>query len=78
MEVFRGFHARACGEFVIENDCPPPAFDAPYGTYRCMEEMRALIAWLRSKGVQGHRPSHQLRKEFGSLINARFGLDRCP
>ena len=74
MEVFRGFYAQRKGEFVIESDSTPPPFDAPYGTYRCQDHMRALLGWLRSKGVVSKTPLHSLRKEFGSLIHARFGL----
>ena len=74
MELFRGYHARRKSEFVIESDSPPPPFDAPYGVYRCMNEMRALLAWLRSKGVVSKTPLHTLRKEFGSQIHARYGL----
>ena len=74
MEVFRGYHARRKNDFVIESDWPALPFDAPYGTYRCMEEMRALISWLRSKGVNSKTPLHTLRKEFGSEIHARYGL----
>jgi len=74
MELFRGYYARAKSDFVIESDSAPPPFDAPYGVYRCMDHMRALIAWLRSKGVVSKTPLHTLRKEFGSLINARHGL----
>ena len=74
LELFRGFHARRKGEFVIESASPPPAFDAPYGVYRCMNEMRALLAWLRSHGVVSKTPLHTLRKEYGSQIHARYGL----
>jgi hypothetical protein len=74
MELFRGYYARRKNEFVIESDSQPPAFDAPYGTYRCMDHMRALLAWLRSKGVVSKTPLHTLRKEFGSQVNARYGL----
>ena len=74
MELFRGYHARRKSEFVIESDSPPPAFDAPYGVYRCTNEMRALLAWLRAKGVNSKTPLHTLRKEFGSQIHARYGL----
>jgi integrase len=74
MELFRGFYARRKGEFVIESDSTPPPFDAPYGTYRCQDQMRALLGWLRSKGVVSKTPLHSLRKEFGSLIHARYGL----
>ena len=34
----------------------------------------ALIGWLRSHGVVSRTPLHTLRKEFGSQINARYGL----
>jgi site-specific recombinase XerC len=74
MELFRGFHARRRGEFVIESDSQPPPFDAPYGVYRCHAEMRALLGWLRRKAVNSKNPLHTLRKEFGSQINARYGL----
>ena len=74
LELFRGYHARRKGDFVIESDSPPPPFDAPYGVYRCMNEMRALLTWLRAKGVISKTPLHTLRKEFGSQINARCGL----
>jgi hypothetical protein len=36
--------------------------------------MRALLAWLRAKGVVSKKPLHSLRKEFGSQINERYGL----
>jgi hypothetical protein len=36
--------------------------------------MRALLAWLRAKGVVSKTPLHTLRKEFGSQINDRCGL----
>jgi hypothetical protein len=74
MELFRGYCARRKSDFVIESDSPPPPFDAPYGVYRCTEEMRALLAWLRAKGVVSKTPLHSLRKEYGSQINARYGL----
>jgi hypothetical protein len=74
MEVFRGFYAGRKGDFVIESDSPPPAFDARYGTYRCHTHMRALLGWLRSKGVNSKTPLHSLRKEFGSWINDQHGI----
>jgi hypothetical protein len=36
--------------------------------------MRELIGWLRSKGVVSRAPLHMLRNEYGSQINARYGL----
>jgi hypothetical protein len=75
IELFRGFHARRKGDFVIESDCVPSArAAAAYDHYRCQREIRALLAWLRSHGVVSRTPLHTLRKEFGSQINSRFGL----
>jgi integrase len=73
MEIFRGYHARRRGEFVIESDSAPDN-GKPYEHYRCQREFVELIGWLRSKGVVSRTPLHTLRKEFGSQINARFGL----
>ena len=36
--------------------------------------MRALLTWLRTKDVVSKTPLHALRKEFGSQINAHYGL----
>ena len=32
------------------------------------------LTWLRAKGVDGEKPLHALRKEFGSLIAQQFGI----
>ena len=73
LEIFRGYHARAKSEFVIESSTPAdPA--ALYDHYRCQSDIQDLIAWLRSKGVNSKTPLHALRKEYGSQINARYGL----
>jgi hypothetical protein len=74
LEIFQGYYARRKSDFVIESDSPPLPFDAPYGVYRCQDHMRALIGWLRSKGVNSKTPLHTLRKQFGSEIHARYGL----
>ena len=74
MEVFRGYHARRSGDFVIESEFSPPAHHAPYGVYRCRKDMSALLDWLRGKGVTSRSPLHTLRKEFGSVIHATHGL----
>jgi integrase len=74
MEVFRGYYARRKSDFVIESEFEPVAHNAPYGTYRCRTHMRALLDWLRSKGVVSRSPLHALRKEFGSQIFAQHGL----
>jgi Phage integrase family len=73
IEIFRGYHARRKSEFVIESDYPPNP-SALYDHYRCEREIKSLTDWLRSKGVISKTPLHTLRKEFGSQINARYGL----
>jgi integrase len=42
--------------------------------YRCDHHFKEFIAWLRDKKVDTRNPIHTLRKEFGSLINQKFGL----
>ena len=74
LELFQGYFARRKGDFVIESDTPPMPFNAPYGVYRCASHMRALLAWLRAHGVVSRKPLHDLRKQFGSEIHARYGL----
>lgn len=72
MAIFRGFHARATGQFVIESNRPP--MFARWNRYRCQPHFEKLTDWLRSKGVDGDKPVHILRKEFGSAINAKGGI----
>jgi integrase len=74
LEIFRGFHARRKGDFVIESDCAPARAAAAYDHYRCHRQIRGLLALLRSHGVVSRTPLHTLRKEYGSQINSRFGL----
>ena len=75
LELFRGYYARRKSDFVIESDSPPPSFDAPYGVYRCMNEMRALLAWLRAKGCRLENSfAHACARNSASQINARYGL----
>ena len=73
MEIFRGYHARRAGEFVIESDSEPDN-GKPYEHYRCHRDFVELIGWLRAHDVASRTPLHTLRKEFGSQINLRFGL----
>jgi integrase len=73
VELFRGYYARAAGEFVIESP-NLPRLDATFEYYRCQSVFESLIRWLRSKGVATKTPFHTLRKEFGSLLNQRHGV----
>ena len=72
-EIFRGTMRGPGAGSLIESDCKPDV-NAPFEPYRCQAEFAELIGWLRSKGVVSRTPLHTLRKEFGSQINARFGL----
>jgi integrase len=73
MEIFRGFKARAKGNFVVESDVPA-RMDATYSHYRCERDFTALNKWLRAHGVTGNRPLHTLRKEYGSQVCAKHGI----
>ena len=59
---------------MIESNEEPPAQDAPYGVYRCRQHMRALLIWLRSKGVVSRSPLHSSRKEFASQVHPTHGM----
>jgi len=73
LALFRGYHARAKSQFVIESDGEPD-LDAAYVHYRCGPLLGELCSWLRAHGVKTIRPLHTLRKEFGSLINRAHGI----
>jgi integrase len=73
LEIFRGFHARATGDFVIESEVAPRP-GAIYSHYRCQRLFEALNTWLRDHGVTGNKPLHTLRKEFGSQVCAKHGI----
>jgi len=72
LELFRGWRARASAEFVLESNRPPKVVS--YQLYRCEETFAALIDWLRSKGVQSHKPLHALRKLYGSALADLHGI----
>src|SRR4029077_11344984 len=73
VQLFRGYQARATSSFVIESagDLRP---GRTYDHYRCDEIFDRLIAWLRSHGVKALKPLHTLRKEFGSVLCAAYGI----
>jgi integrase len=82
MSVFRGYAARAHERvhpgmhpphFVIEGDNLPIA-SATFENYRAQATFERLSAWLRKHGVTARKPIHELRKEFGSMVNRRHGL----
>lgn len=40
----------------------------------CQKIFERLTAWLRKQGIKAAHPLHEMRKEFGSLINAEHGI----
>jgi integrase len=72
LELFRGWRAKATGPFVLESGRAPKA--VLYQHYRCEETFKALLGWLREKGVQGNKPIHQLRKLYGSALADLHGI----
>jgi hypothetical protein len=55
IEIFRRYHARATGPFVIESSgIPRPGVTYEY--QRCRHIFRRLVDWLRSNGVTGNKP----------------------
>jgi integrase len=71
--LFRGWHAKATGSFVIESETEPRK-GVTYAHYRAQRHFEALAAWLRGKGVVAIKPLHELRKEFGSQVCAKAGI----
>lgn len=71
--ILRGYRAIAKTEFVIEADVEAQP-RASYSHLRATPAFNGLCQWLRSKGVEGLRPIHTMRKEFGSLICQQAGL----
>ena len=72
MDIFREFHTRAKGKFVVE--CGHAAKAVRWNHYRCQSHFEALIQWLRAQGIQGDKPLHILRKEFGSNVCTAHGI----
>jgi integrase len=73
LAMFRGWHAKATGAFVVEADADPRSATT-YAHYRAQPDFDALTAWLREKGVTALKPLHELRKEFGSQLCAKYGI----
>jgi len=73
LDELRGFMRGSKSRFVIVSPLPPRAGLARQ-YYRCKETLKHLTTWLRSKGVNSNKPIHELRKEFGSLVNLKHGI----
>jgi integrase len=74
MEVFRRYRARRPRDRFVIMAPGVPKPGVTYMHYRCQKHFERLTAWLRKKGVREYRPIHMLRKEFGSQINALYGI----
>jgi integrase len=73
LAIFRGFRAKSQSSFVVSSDVPPRP-GALYHHYRCTVHFDFLANWLRTHGVDGLKPLHTLRKEFGSQLCANLGI----
>jgi integrase len=73
LDYFKGEMKNATGEFVI-GTATATEIAPHWNHYRCDCTFKKLLDWLRSKGVTARNPLHTLRKEFGSLINQKFGI----
>jgi integrase len=74
LALFRDYYAaRAGSNFVIESENLPRA-DATFENYRAQPVFERLAVWLRAHGVTARKPIHELRKEFGSMVNRKHGL----
>jgi integrase len=73
LALFRGYRAKSKSDFVIESEVRPrPA--TLYSHYRCTKDFDFLTDWLRKHGVDGLKPLHTLRKEFGSQLCNAYGI----
>jgi integrase len=73
MAIFKGYHAQSASNFVLETDNLPRP-NATFENYRAQAVFERLAAWLRENGVSARKPIHELRKEFGSMVNRKHGL----
>jgi len=73
MDVFRKHFAGAKGPFVIKSHRPPLP-PRPRQYFRCDPIFDRLVAWLRQRGLNGNKPLHTLRKEYGSLLTRKYGI----
>ena len=73
MDIFRKYYAQAKGSFVIRSPRPPLP-PQPHQYFRCDPIFDRLVVWLRKHGLNGNKPLHTLRKEYGSLLTRRHGI----
>jgi integrase len=76
ISLFRGYAALARSSFVIEvgGGADLPGVRSFADHYRVKAVFERLSAWLKAHGVTARKPIHELRKEFGSMVNREHGL----
>jgi len=54
---------------------PGAVFSGHLESHKCLSSIfDRLVAWLRKHGLNGNKPLHTLRKEYGSLLTKRHGI----
>lgn len=71
---FLAYYAKRKSAFVIEPPMAPRATKRKGREYRCRTIFDGLVIWLRSKGVEGRRPIHTMRKEVGAVLATEQGI----
>jgi integrase len=75
VEILRGFHAKAQGQFVIESTAGAGEASRSWGMrYRCQAVFLRVNGWLRANGIEGNKALHTLRKEAGAIIVTQSGI----
>jgi integrase len=75
MSVFRGYAATAsAGSNFVIDDHGAGEVDQYWDHYRAKAVFERLSVWLRKHGITAKKPIHELRKEFGSMVNRKHGL----
>lgn len=70
--VLAEWKAGAIGDYVV---APLAALRSKrWSSYRADAVFEEVLGWLRGRGWDSVQPLHQLRKEFGSAVNQKFGL----
>lgn len=76
LAILREFREMAPNdEYVLSGR--PVNHKAGHATYRADDMWKRLCRWLRKRGIRSQKPIHELRKEAGSLVNERHGLDKA-
>ena len=74
VSLLRGFKGKVHGQYVIAGGGGMTA-SKPWGQrYRCADVFERVTQWLRTHGVEDARPIHTLRKEAGSIIATKAGI----